>query len=316
MKRAAPNTRQLGYRFIIIVLGVILLAAGLFKGLDLDQFARQIRQYGLLPDDAQLIHATAWFMVVVEIGLGAALLSNWRPKFTLSAVSLLLLIFIGVLFWAMVHGGVSDCGCFGPAARRNPKEALIEDVLLLSLAVAAWRIREKTLYFKHPAKTWTVAMACILAMALPLAAGTTNPVQREHAPAAAPGGVGMVLQSKTGGQIDLNAGVFLVVLMSTDCNHCRESVPILNQIAADAEDTITIYALAADDRGDVDRFIEDNFAFYPVFPVDEKSLLSLMEDAPLPQYLLIRNGNIVARWHEQVPELNALIDLTGKAEGA
>jgi thiol-disulfide isomerase/thioredoxin len=314
MNRTAPDTRLLGYRFITIVLGAILLAAGAFKGVDLDQFALQIRQYGILPDDARLAVAAAWFMVVVEVILGAALVANWRPKASLSGVILLLLFFMGALSWAMVHGGVSDCGCFGPAARRSPTEAMIEDGLLLVFAFFAWKLKDRAIYYRHPMKSLAVATAAVIAMTLPLALGTLQARQSASASQASGQAAGMVLQTPSGGQVDLNTGTCLVALMATDCMHCRQSVPLLNEMVAEAGNALTVYALAADDQAAIDRFVEENFAFYPVLPVTEKSLLALMKDDPLPQYLLIQNGRTLARWQDKVPERRALVDVIEREE--
>ena len=316
MIRTAPATRQLSYRFITIILGAILLAAGVFKGIDLEQFALQIRQYGILPDDTRLAVTAAWCMVVVEMGLGAALVSNWRPKVTLSGTILLLLVFIGALSWAMVHGGVSDCGCFGPAARRSPTEAMIEDVMLLFFAIAAWRLKDRTVYYRHPMKSLTVATTVILAMGLPVAVGTLHGDGSASASRTPVQTAGMILKSTAGDQVDLGTGTVLVALMDTDCNHCRESVPMLNEIAADAGDAITVCAVAANDPSEINDFIEENFTFYPVLSIDEKDFASLMDDGPLPQYVLIKNGNIHARWKNTIPDLRALIDLATAGKGA
>jgi thiol-disulfide isomerase/thioredoxin len=316
MSATQTRLRIAVYRLIVFGLGAILLAAGVFKGADLDQFALQIRQYGILPDGSQLAFGVAWFMVVVEAAIGAALVVNWRPRLMLAAFGTLMLFFIAALGWAIVQGGVSDCGCFGPAARRSPTDALVEDLLLLAAAGAAWRLRDETVYFKHPIKGFSVATACVLAMVLPLILGPMSTGQTASTSQGPDQGAGMVLQSTTGEQFDLNSGAFLLTLMSTDCGHCRESVPRLNEIVADAENLITVYGLAVGNQAEIDRFVEDNFAFYQVLPINEKRLSSLMGDGPLPQYLLVRDGQILNRWQGEVPELRALMDLTEKEKDA
>jgi thiol-disulfide isomerase/thioredoxin/uncharacterized membrane protein YphA (DoxX/SURF4 family) len=316
MKRTTIDTRQLGYRFISILLGAILLAAAVFKGVDLDQFALQIRQYGILPDGSRLSFGVAWFMVVVEAVIGASLLMNWRPRAMLAAFIVLMLLFIGALIWAEAQGGVSDCGCFGPAAQRSPMEALLEDALLLLAAAFAWWLRTDTIYFKHTIKTWGICAVCVMAMILPLTMEKTNATQSAPVRESNGRGPGMILESTNGQQFDLGSGTILLALMSTDCIHCQESVPVLNEIVADAADALTVYAVAADDPAKIDRFVEENFAFYPVLPIDVERLGSWMGDDPLPQYLLFRDGRIVARWRDTVPEPQALIDLTKKENGA
>jgi hypothetical protein len=304
------------HRTMVIVLGGILLAAAVVKGIDLQIFAMQIRQYGILPDITGLTHGAAWGMVVVEAVIGAALLVNWRPRLMLAGFCALMLFFIAALIWAIVQGGVADCGCFGPAAQRSPREALVEDIVLLLIAVAAWRLRPEEVYFRKPLKTWAVTAVCVLAMILPLTVGKGISDQSPTALEEGKGGSGLVLESLSGERVDMSAGTFLLALMSTDCAHCRESVPLLNEIVAEVEDAFSICGVTANEQSEVDRFIEENFAFYPVLNVDTKRFSSLMSDGPLPQFILIRDGRIVSRWQGEVPPLQALMDLAATSQGA
>jgi len=313
MKPKTTNMLQsTAYRTLLFVLGGILLAAAVVKGIDLQQFALQIRQYGILPDSTGINHGAAWFMVVVEVVIGAALLLNWRPKLMLAAFGALMLLFIAALVWAIVQGGLADCGCFGPAAQRSPQEALIEDAVLLLIAAAAWRLRPQGINFRKPLKTWAVVAVCVLAMILPLTVGKRITDQPAAALEEEKNGSGMVLESLSGERVDMTTGTFLLALMSTDCAHCRDSVPLLNEIVAEIDDAISICGVSANEPAEVDRFIEDNFAFYPVLNVDAQRFAALMSDAPLPQYLLIRDGEILSRWQGEVPELRALTALAEK----
>lgn len=317
MKPKTTNMLQsTAYRTLLFVLGGILLAAAVVKGIDLQQFALQIRQYGILPDSTGINHGAAWFMVVVEAVIGTALLLNWRPKLMLSAFVALMLLFIAALVWAIVQGGVADCGCFGPAAQRSPQEALVEDAVLLLIAAAAWRLRPEGINFRKPLKKWAVAGVCVLAMILPLTLGKGTSDQPSASLEEGKSGSGMVLESLSGERVDMTTGTFLLALISTDCAHCRESVPLLNEIVAEMDDAISICGVTANEQAEVDRFIEDNFAFYPVLTVDTQRFSSLMSNDPLPQFLLIRDGQILSRWQGEVPRLRALMALAKKTQGA
>jgi hypothetical protein len=93
-------------------------------------------------------------------------------------------------------------------------------------------------------------------------------------------------------------------------------VPLLNEIVAEVDDAISICGVTTNEQAEVDRFIEDNFAFYPVLTVDTQRFSSLISNDPLPQFLLIRDGQILSRWQGEVPQLRALMDLAAKAQGA
>ena len=316
MITTAVSSRELIFRFIGIVLGAVLMTAGVVKGLGIHSFINQINQYGLLPDDTRITGSLAWFMVIVEIAFGAALIVNWRATTVLSGVMAMLLIFIGALAWAIIKGGVDDCGCFGQAAVRSPTQALFEDVILLIGTIAAWHLSRGRIQYPHPVKGWVVAIACVFGLALPVTTGSL-PWSRTIQALASPGSPQeIVLRAPTGEVIDFKTGTALLAVMSTDCFHCRESVPRLNDIVEEIGQTIQVYGVAANQQREIDRFVEENFTFYPIIPIDEKSLTTLLGADPLPKFVFIHDGNIVAQWSDHLPSSQALIDLATEVKGA
>jgi hypothetical protein len=195
-------------------------------------------------------------------------------------------------------------------------EAMVEDLLLLMAAGAAWRLRNENLYFRHPLKVWSVAVACVMGLTLPLVAGTWHAGRPVEASSANQSGTGIHIQSVNGENLDLDSGLALVVLMSTACQHCQEAVPILNEIVADIGESVHVYGVAAADQADIDRFVEETYAFYPVLPIAESSMVSLLGDDPVPKYLLIRNGQLLAQWRDQVPDSATLLGMAGEDKGA
>jgi thiol-disulfide isomerase/thioredoxin len=313
---SANSMRKLSYRSITIIIGNILLAAGILKGMDLDQFALQIRQYGLLPENEGVISGVAWFMVVVELGLGMALLVNWRPKMTLSGVIGLFSLFVIALAWAMLNGGVDDCGCFGPAVRRNPSEAMIEDLLILASAVAAWFLKERTADFRYSLKVWCVAAACIAGILLPMVMTALYTDAGGEFPSQKKGEHSILLHSKAGEKLDLGSGTSLLILMSTDCQHCRETVPLLNEVVVDVEESIHVFGVTSSEQTEIDQFVEETFAFYPVFSINETDLFALLGDDSFPKYLLVKEGKLLAQWRGEVPQTRELMNLANNGKGA
>lgn len=305
------NIRHLVSRVICLALGAALLFAGVIKGMDLGSFIKQINQYGLMPSNPHLIGSLAWLVVTVEIVIGTALVINWRPKATLSCTMVLFTIFLGALAWAIIKGGVDDCGCFGPAATRSPTQALIEDFVLFFAAICALRMGFDKPYSRHAAKAGLVVFASLTGLVLPAITGGSLPWnQTTSAPAAVSIFRDLELQAPTGDTIDFNHRTVLLALMSTDCNHCRESVPLLNELVEEVGQDIQIFGLAANDQAEIDQFIEENFAFYPVVRTDEKNLTALLGDSPLPKLLLIKKGNIIAQWTDRLPSPQDLSNLT------
>lgn len=312
MQNPTMLSRQQISRVICMVLGSLFLVAGILKGIDLDQFARQIGQYAIFPDNALILIAVARTLVVCEMMLAAALLVNWHPRMTIPATITMLLLFSVALTHGMLQGTLTDCGCFGPAARRSPGSALFEDALMLAAAVVAWQLREEPIHYCHSAKSWIVTAAAVTGFGIsfvPMANILIHPSsQSTHNPSPA-----VVLTTPSGEAITFSAGNTLLALISTECIHCREAVPMLNQIAAEQESVLHVTAVSANPTPDVQRFIEENFTFYPVLAVDETSLARVMTDDPLPQYLLIRNGRIIARW-QHVPEAQIISNLVGDTQ--
>jgi len=123
-------------------LGVILLIATWAKAIDPAAFTQQIRAEGL--DLVLPAGAVALVALAIEAGLGVALLVNLRRPAILVPATLLVLFFVFLTgrSWWRAEQGLADpsggCGCFGNLVERTPREAFVQDVLMLvpSLALA------------------------------------------------------------------------------------------------------------------------------------------------------------------------------------
>ena len=112
-------------------LGLIFLFAGLPKLLNWHDFALIVDSYALLPD--YLVVPAAVAIALLEVLAAVLLLCN-RPQ-GLWGISVLLLLFIVVLSYAIWQGLDIDCGCFGPEdpehrAFAGLRLALFRDFLL------------------------------------------------------------------------------------------------------------------------------------------------------------------------------------------
>lgn len=114
------------------LLAVVFLWSGLTKLSSPSQFAETIGAYGLLPEFLNL--PAAIFLIIAELAVGFGL---WiEKKGALTAMTLLMLLFIGVLGYGIVLGLDVDCGCFGPddpeaLAFHDLRSALFRDLWLL-----------------------------------------------------------------------------------------------------------------------------------------------------------------------------------------
>lgn len=283
------------------VLGALLLVAGVLKALDPQTFANDIADYGIVTNPI-LVGLVAYLLVIVEWGLGAALLVNLKPRLMLPLASLLLLFFLAIVGYAWWTGATENCGCFGPW-KRTPGEAFVEDLVLLGLALWAWWGRGIA-----PAPTNTVKLAVV---GVALAAGVMVPSVVAMSGLNAPGEAGKVgaasfaTMEVTDLDADLASGERLVLLMSTECPHCRESVPAVNALAGDAR-LPKVVAIAMEDRVDRGLFRQDNNAQFPIGQVSKATVQSLLADQ-FPRLFLVRDGTIVRVWDGQIPSADEVL---------
>jgi hypothetical protein len=118
-------------------LALLFIFAGAVKLRDPKAFAQAVSQYGLVPDGFAPVLALGLPLVEVLAGLG--LLANVR--FSLGAILAMLLMFLGVLGYAIAADLDIDCGCFTAAelaARGSVKAAFFQDLGFLAAALFLW----------------------------------------------------------------------------------------------------------------------------------------------------------------------------------
>ena len=73
------------------------------------------------------------FLVVVEVVLGIMLILGVRSKFTVWALTLMILFFTFLTFYSAYFNRVTDCGCFGDAIKLTPWQSFYKDLILVVL---------------------------------------------------------------------------------------------------------------------------------------------------------------------------------------
>lgn len=288
-------------RLLAGLLGCVMLVAGLLKAADLGLFIVQIKSYGIITD-ARAVTASAFALLLVECGLGAALLLYFRPRWSLLGVNLLLLVFMGATAWAWQHGTAEDCGCFGALVKRSPGEALVEDAALLAMGVLAYLLAGKKKPPPSPTRRWLVITACLTGLLLPLALGF--PLTHMFTPDTGLMPLGEL--HLTGEPVmDLHRGSYLIAVMDTDCGHCQAAVPELNAVAADGNLPM-VAGICSNSAEDMDYFIARFAPQYPVYSVPENEFWRLAGSEPPPRFLLVKNGTVVKSWSQQLPELSEI----------
>ena len=144
---AASPSRRLWPEWVTLaarlVLGVVVLVAGLLKVTQLDASIQSVRLYQILPWDVAAYVGTA--LPIIEIATGLLLITGTFTRISAVVGSLLMLAFIIGIASVWARGISIDCGCFAaggevdPSATQYPLE-IARDVGLLALGTwAAWK---------------------------------------------------------------------------------------------------------------------------------------------------------------------------------
>jgi uncharacterized membrane protein YphA (DoxX/SURF4 family) len=145
------------YRIFRTILGLIFIWSGVSKLLAPDDFAAIISAYGLVSE--RLVYPVAVGLPVLEFAAGISLLFDIR--FSLEAVTGMLLLFIAVLWFGMVEDLDIDCGCFSAeeiGEQNSLRNAMYRDFLFLAMAVYMylWRRINRDLYSASGLRYMTV----------------------------------------------------------------------------------------------------------------------------------------------------------------
>lgn len=287
-----------------LILGLIFFVSGAAKAVDFNQFVRQIQAYGFSFDVFVLMPA-AWGLIVLEGFLGAAFLVNWRIKAASSIAVGLMLLFVALTAWATFAGGPEDCGCFGSLLKRTPRQALIEDILITLVAGMVWyqARRNGSTSARGPWRKWMVAAVCMIAAVLPVLTNGVNPFTNASKAAGNPL-KGLSELDLEGVAIDRDR--VMLVLMSTDCEHCQNAVPSLNEML-DRGWVDQVVALTVNDSGERDTFEAVFEPLYPVRQIDSETFWRLLQTHRLPYFVLLENGRLLNSWDGGLEDPEALL---------
>lgn len=120
-----------------VLLGGVLLAAGLFKITDLTGSVQSVVAYQLFPYEvARLIGTT---LPVAEIAAGVLLLAGLLTRSAAVVGAVLMVAFVAGIVSAWSRGLTIDCGCFGSGGPVDPEDTrylseILRDLGLLALA--------------------------------------------------------------------------------------------------------------------------------------------------------------------------------------
>lgn len=131
-----------------IILGGVLLVAGLLKYQHLDKSRMAVRAYEILP--ISIANFLGILLPFLEIGVGLLLLLGAAIRISSAISGGLMLIFIVGIAQAWARGLSIDCGCFGGGGQVAPGTAnylpeILRDSALAVIAIYLFRYPQSKL---------------------------------------------------------------------------------------------------------------------------------------------------------------------------
>lgn len=131
-----------------LLVGGVMLVAGLLKVTKPEVSARAVQAYQLLPFD--LATYVGYGLPVLEIVLGVLLVLGLFTRTAAAVSAVLLVVFIIGIASAWARGLTIDCGCFGEGGTIDPSQTRYLEEILRDVGLvlcAAWLvIRPRTAY--------------------------------------------------------------------------------------------------------------------------------------------------------------------------
>lgn len=169
-----------GILFIIrLLVGGLFIFSGLIKVNDpvgtaikleeyFDVFSNDIASFFYIFKDIALPLGVV--LVVAEVVLGIMLILGVRLKFTVWALSILIVFFTFLTFYSAYFNKVTDCGCFGDAIKLTPWESFTKDVILLVLIGVLFFFRKDLSNEGKLWAKWAVRISLVISVAIAITA--------------------------------------------------------------------------------------------------------------------------------------------------
>jgi uncharacterized membrane protein YphA (DoxX/SURF4 family) len=300
-ENAPPKTRTaaaLAGRGTELLVGGVFLIFAILKALNVNLFIVSIGDYGVL-HDASLQTAAALGTLAVETILGVALILGFRPRaLTLGATALLLLVFSGLIVYGWAFHDLEDCGC-GGSIRMGPGVSLLKNAGLLALCgIARWGLGRRS---GNGGDLVKGLLATVLGLGV--TAYAYAQVEPPPPPAPPPGESATFAQfsftDADGIPWDLSQGDYFIAMLSATCDHCRASVPALNDLGRQPG-MPPIIGLCEGNETTLEDFRIMTAPEFPTHLIPTRVFGTLDGNAP-PRFYAVRDGKELRHWDDEVP---------------
>ncbi|HVG09677.1 MAG TPA: MauE/DoxX family redox-associated membrane protein [Thermoanaerobaculia bacterium] len=295
---AAPILSAVAFLGPVLV-GIVLVFAGLAKALDPSHFVHHLKDLRILP--AQLLFPAVLAVISLQCGLGTALVLHVWPAGLLPAAAVLLLALAALGYWSTATGRAFDCGCYNGLLTFSPLQSLLLDAGYAALLVLAWWWAPA-----DEARLWKISAVFLATVGGGLLAfGISHYSARYGKPLfeLTPLKIGRLwnprwMEDNPGPSA--NGGEKLIVFMGANCSHCKRWIKPLNTIHwlpsfPEVQGVVTL----SPER--LPQFLEESSIHFPVATV-KPWVAARLSRGITPTAVLVRDGIIREKWIQMMPK--------------
>ena len=187
---------------------------------------------------------------------------------------------------------------------------MVEELVMLSMVGIALTMKPKQKKHAPRFKIYVIISSALIGLVIPVAMGLElDDILHQDSKVERLDLRTMKIEGLPSSRYD--KGDALIVLMTTDCIHCKEAVIPLN-IYADHPGFPLIIALSPNSEHEVDAFDAQHQPVYSIGRVALKEFQRLLHNNTVPYYLLLKQHRVVQRWDGYLPEPEELISIISK----
>ncbi len=120
-----------------ILVGLTFIVSSVSKLISIEAFEMYVYSYGLLP--LALCGYVVRLVLVLELILGAALISHRHHRFTVLMTLLFLIAFVVFLAYAHLSGRTDSCHCFGELLPFDPVQSILKNAVLIAVTLFVYK---------------------------------------------------------------------------------------------------------------------------------------------------------------------------------
>lgn len=125
------------------VLGGLFIFSGILKWMDIPLFYKQLAVYPFLTP--VMIKWIASSLPVVEVFLGVGLVIKYQAQWMARTLFFLVMVFTGVIIWALLNDISASCGCFGKDTAPISWWIVLRNLFIMGALLLWWQDKEKNI---------------------------------------------------------------------------------------------------------------------------------------------------------------------------